>query len=241
MGWSALIGAWLAGTLGAAHCLAMCGGFVTALSGSSAPARLRPARELAWAQLPYNLGRLATYGILGVVAGGFGGAMLAVAEGLPVQRALYLLANLALLALAWIVLRGRDGLPWLQHAGARLFGAVQPAMARLIRAEGAASRFALGTLWGLVPCALTYSLLPVALFAGGWWQGALVMLAFGLGTLPNLLAAGWMVARARVWLDRPWLRACAAALLAGFAGVGIYRAIFGAPATLAHGVFCLVY
>ena len=57
--------------------------------------------------------------------------------------------------------------------------------------------------------------------------GAAVMLAFGLGTLPNLLAAGWVMARARRWLDARMVRYPAAALLAGFALVGIWRALFG--------------
>jgi sulfite exporter TauE/SafE len=93
-------------------------------------------------------------------------------------------------------------------------------------------------VWGLVPCALVYSVLPIALFAGGAYQGALVMLAFGIGTLPNLLAAGWVVSRARAWLDTPIVRYAAASLLAGFAAVGIWRALFGA-ASLAQGPFCL--
>jgi len=65
------------------------------------------------------------------------------------------------------------------------------------------------------------------------------MLAFGLGTLPNLLAAGWVVGRARRWLDRNAIRYSAAALLAGFAAVGIWRALWG-PLSLAQGPFCLV-
>lgn len=240
MAWSALISAWLAGVLGGVHCLAMCGGFVAALSRGPSIARLVPAGELARAQLPYNVGRVSTYAALGALAGGIGGAMLSLASWLPVQRGLYVVANLTLLALALAMLTRRDGFAWLQAGGRRMFGAVQPAMGRLIGRDGIGARFALGALWGLVPCAMTYSLLPVALFSGGAWQGALVMLAFGLGTFPNLLAAGWMAARARQWLDRWPVRVAAAALLAGFAVVGIARA-FGDPAALAQGPFCLVH
>ena len=49
----------------------------------------------------------------------------------------------------------------------------------------------MGMLWGLTPCALVYSVLPLALLAGGALQGALVMLAFGIATLPNLVVAGY--------------------------------------------------
>jgi sulfite exporter TauE/SafE len=240
---SALIGAWLAGALGGAHCLAMCGGFVTAMAGTGTggPARsapLRPARAIAWEQLSYQGGRIATYALLGAMAGGTGALALAATDILPLQRLLYVAANLFLLALAFAIAWNRGGLVWLQHAGSALFGSVLPAFRPLLRADNAGARFALGMLWGLVPCALTYGVLPIALFAGGAWQGAAVMLAFGLGTLPNLLAAGWVMARARHWLEGPMVRYAAAALLAGFAAVGIWRALFG-PVALAQSPFCL--
>jgi hypothetical protein len=79
--------------------------------------------------------------------------------------------------------------------------------------------------------------LPVALFAGGALEGAAVMLAFGLGTLPNLLAAGWLLARARARLDSRAVRWGAALLLAGFAALGLWRALFG-PLSRQHGAFC---
>lgn len=94
-----------------------------------------------------------------------------------------------------------------------------------------------GTIWGLVPCGLVYAVLPIALFAGGALQGAAVMLTFGLGTLPNLLAAGWIVARARTLLDLRPLRVATALLLAGFGVVGITRALFGSLSSM-QGAFC---
>lgn len=243
MALSALIGAWLAGALGGAHCLAMCGGFVVAMTegdrarGMAASAPLLPARSLVWRHLPYNLGRIATYAMLGAIAGGAGGLALSAAEWLPLQRALYVIANLFLLALAVAIAWQHGGLASMQRAGAALFDRVLPAVRPLRAADSAAARYGLGMVWGLVPCALTYGVLPVALFAGGVWQGAAVMLAFGIGTLPNLLAAGWIMARARRWLDARSVRYAAATLLATFAAIGIWRALFGA-ASLAQGAFC---
>lgn len=239
--WSALIGAWLTGVLGGAHCLAMCGGFMAAVSGTRRDrVPLQPARALVRGQCAYNLGRVATYALLGALAGAAGGAVLGASEWLPVQRTLYVIANLALFGLAWLLVARAEALAAVHRAGVALFAAVQPLMRPLIPHRGIGARFALGVLWGLVPCAMTYAVLPVAMFAGSWWQGALVMLAFGLGTLPNLLAAGWLVARGRGRLDRPAVRVAAAMLLVAFAGVGIWRA-FGDPALLAHGPFCLVH
>ncbi len=239
---SPLIGAWLAGMLGGAHCLAMCGGFVAALSGAAMPppavgAPLLPAHTLARRMLAYNLGRITTYALLGAILGGAGSLALSAAEWLPLQRTLYVVANLFLLALAVAILWNRDSLVVLQRAGLAMFAKVAPAF-RLLRArEGGAARYASGMIWGLVPCALTYSVLPVAAFAGGPLEGGAVMLAFGLGTLPNLLAAAWVVARARQWLASRIVRYGAAALLAGFAGLGLWRAMYG-PLASAHGAFC---
>jgi sulfite exporter TauE/SafE len=86
---------------------------------------------------------------------------------------------------------------------------------------------------------MVYAMLATALALGNPVHGAAVMLAFGLGTLPNLLAAGWVAGRARPWLGRPAIRYAAAALLAGFAAIGIWRALWG-PMALAQGPFCLV-
>lgn len=243
MALSALIAAWLAGTLGGAHCVAMCGGFVAAMAGVQDGVRaeavpLRPARAIAWRQLPYNTGRITTYALLGAVAGGTGALALSAADFLPVQRFLYVAANLFLLALAFAIVWKQVTFAWLERAGGALFARLVPAFRPLLGAGTVPARYALGMLWGLVPCALTYGVLPIALFAGGVWQGAAVMLAFGLGTLPNLLAAGWIIARARKWLDARVVRYAAAMLLAGFAAVGIWRALYG-TASLALGPFCL--
>jgi len=240
MALSALISAWLAGLLGGAHCLAMCGGFVAAMASVSRPvATLHPARELATRQLAYNVGRITTYTLLGAAVGGAGGAAINAASFVPLQRVLFVVANGFLLALALAIVRRRDGFAWLQGFGTTLFARVLPAVRPLATHEGTAARVALGMVWGLVPCAMTYSVLPIALFAGGFLEGGAVMLAFGLGTLPNLLAAGWLLGRARRWLDRGAIRYGAAVLLAGFAAVGIWRALWG-PLSLAQGPFCLV-
>lgn len=243
MALSALIGAWLAGLLGGPHCLAMCGGFLTAIAGSGVPAEaqgkpLLPARVLVRRQLLYNLGRITTYASLGAIAGGVGGLALASAASLlAVQRALFVLANLFLLGLALGIAGRGERFAWLQRAGAAMFARALPAARPLLVRHAPWARYAAGMVWGLVPCALTYSVLPVALFAGGAPQGAAVMLAFGIGTLPNLAVAGVVMARARHWLDRRDVRLAAALLLATFAAIGLWRA-FALPPSLAHGPFC---
>ena len=242
MALSALVSAWLAGFLGGAHCVAMCGGFVAALAAPREPldaVPLRSSAALVVGQLPYHAGRIASYALVGAAFGAVGGIALAAPGLLSVQRGLYVVANLFLLALAVAIVGGSAHAGWLQRAGASLFSRIVPAVRSLRAHDGIPARVGLGLMWGLVPCGLTYSVLPLALFAGSGLDGAGVMLAFGVGTLPGLLAVGWMAGRARRWLGRPGVRYAAAALLTAFAAAGIFRALFGPMAT-GQGPFCIV-
>jgi sulfite exporter TauE/SafE len=244
MGLSALISAWLAGALGAVHCIAMCGSFLAATSGLGQQAAQRtqpllPARALALGQFACSLGRISTYALLGALLGSAGGLLTDLLVWQPVLRALYVAANLLLFGLALAIVSRRDALGGLQRAGAALFARMAPALRSLHGRHGAAAKFGLGMIWGLVPCALIYSVLPIALFAGGAWQGAAVMLAFGVGTLPSLVAAGWVVARAPWAGDNRTARLAAAMLIGGFAVFGAWRALFG-PLAAGQGAFCLV-
>ena len=234
---SALIGAFLAGLLGGLHCFAMCGGWL-AVTARPLTAALMPARALVIGQFVSHAGRLLTYAILGALFGAVGGAALAAAIG-PIQRGLYVAANVLLLLLAMsIAVRGIE-FAVLERAGLAVFRRLLPVVTRVAPAEGLAGRFVLGMVWGLTPCALVYGVLPVAMLAGGAAQGASVMLAFGAGTLPNLLAAGWTLTRARKVFALPVVRYAAAAIVALFAIAGLYRAWL-VPGTLGQGPFCLI-
>ena len=238
MALSVLISAWLVGVLGGLHCVTMCGGLLTAVSArDGATQQLLPARVIATRQLCYHAGRVATYGVLGMAFGAAGAWALAVADFLPLQRAIYIAANLFLLLLGVSLALGTPGVVWLQRAGVSAFGVVLPMVRPLLRRPDAVGRVTLGLIWGLVPCALVYSVLPLALFAGGAWQGGAAMLAFGLGTVPNLLAAGMLLDRAKRRVGGKALRYAAAATLVAFAFIGIWRALYH-PDALAQGAFC---
>ena len=244
MGYSVLISAWIVGALGGVHCLTMCGGFMTAIATRDADSQhgsipLLPATAILRQQLAYHAGRLATYMLLGAAFGATGAVARQLTDLLPVQRALYVFANIFLLLLGLSLATRHVGVGWLQRAGAHVLGGALPLLRPVLQRPGLPGRIALGLVWGLVPCALVYGVLPLALFAGGAWQGAAVMLAFGLGTLPNLGVTGLLMQRAGPLLGRAPLRFAAAALLVTFASVGIYRALYSANA-LATGPYCLL-
>lgn len=234
-----LLSALLAGLVGGLHCAAMCGGFVAATSARDGAQALVRARTLLVRQLAYHTGRIGSYALLGALFGAAGAATVGVVDVRPLQQALYVAANLLLALLALAIATRATAMPWLARAGMSVFARVLPAACPYVRGSGPASRVAFGLLWGLVPCTLVYSVLPLALFAGGAWQGATVMLAFGLGTIPHLAGIGFLLQRARRLVQAPAARAAVAALLAAFALAGLYRALY-LPESLGQGPFCLI-
>ena len=231
-----VIAAALAGLTGSLHCLAMCGGYVAMASGQCGPGGaqpLLPARALRIRQAAAQLGRLSTYALLGAGFGAAGGAAFAIQWPLA-QRGLYAFANVVLLLTAVRMARPTFAAPVLERAGLAVFRHAAPLARPLVAASGVAGRYALGMLWGLTPCALIYGLLPVALLSGGAVSGASVMVGLWLGTLPALLFAS----RAATHLASPRNRRVAAALVAAFAVVGLYRVLF-VPGLPGAGPFCL--
>jgi hypothetical protein len=211
--------AFLIGLLGGVHCVGMCGGIVGALTLQT------PRRQRAWnLHLAYSAGRITSYAAAGAIMGMIGGAGLMFNQVLPVQLLLYVLANLVLISLGLYLAGLGNQLTRLEALGASLWRRVQPYSAKFLPADSAGKAFALGTLWGWLPCGLVYSLLATALLSGGAASGAAVMLAFGLGTLPNLLLAGMALKRLRDLTSNRRLRLAAGALVAAFGFAGLARA-----------------
>lgn len=213
---SAFLALFLVGLLGGTHCVGMCGGIVGALSMGAAP---RLSLHLA-----YNAGRIASYAVAGAIAGALGAASLALSEQLPLRIALYVLANLMLIALGLYLMGVTQALAFTERLGQNLWRRIQPATRRFLPARTVRQAFPLGLLWGWLPCGLVYSALATALTAGSALRGAGLMLAFGLGTLPNLLLAGFLLARLRGWVQRRAVRVAAGLTVAGFGVWGLVGA-----------------
>ncbi len=229
------LSACLLALFGTAHCAAMCGGFVAAafhpLAGE------RRAGSGALAALLMHSGRLASYACAGAVAGSLGATPALLLGSARFQAVLFSLAALALavtgLRIAGIRLARPESAAFLDPVWRRATAAAR----RLGPADTLPKRLGLGLLWGWAPCALVYSALPLALVSGGATGGALVMLAFGLGTLPALLGAGWLVARAGALLPGRTARRLAGGLIVVLALAGIAQALGVADTAL--GAFCV--
>lgn len=214
------LAAFLIGLLGGTHCVSMCGGIVGALTVSMPGGQ---GRQLA-IHLAYNLGRVATYVALGGLLGALGTVGLLFNDVLPVQLALYVLANLMLIALGLYLTGFTRLLAPVERLGLGLWRRIQPQTARFIPARSIGQALPLGLLWGFLPCGLVYSVLTTALVTGSAARGAGLMLAFGLGTLPNLLLAGMLFKRFREITRNGKVRFAAGLLVLGFGVFGLFHA-----------------
>lgn len=209
----------LIGILGGTHCAGMCGGIVSALT---VPA---PGQPPAWRlHLAYNLGRIFSYSIAGAVMGAIGSLGLLLENLLPIQMGLYIAANVMLIALGLYLLGVTRALALTERIGQRLWRRIQPLTRRFLPARSAAQAFPLGMLWGWLPCGLVYSVLTTALLTGSAMRGAATMLAFGLGTLPNLMLAGVLMARFRHIVQGAVVRSISGLLVLGFGAFGLFNA-----------------
>ncbi|BBP44886.1 hypothetical protein THMIRHAS_02590 [Thiosulfatimonas sediminis] len=181
----------LTGFLGGVHCLGMCGGVVGALAFS-----LEVRNQSSWwrmlpFQLAYNAGRIASYMVIGALFGALGMLLNhSLASFLPLQQGLQMAAGIFMLALGLYLAGWWRGLVLIELAGRSLWHKLAPFAQRMRTVKNYRQAGLYGLVWGWLPCGLVYSMLILALTSGGALEGALVMLAFGLGTLPNLLLMG---------------------------------------------------
>ncbi|GGY19297.1 sulfite exporter TauE/SafE family protein [Paludibacterium paludis] len=210
----------LSGLLGGGHCVGMCGGVAAALSLNMP----KGARRLPLL-LGYNAGRIGSYVAVGALLGALSQAGLSMAATRPWQITLYLLANTMILLLG-LYLAGLSTLVTrVERLGRPLWARLQPLVARLLPIRSVPGALAAGAVWGWLPCGLVYSASLSALATGNWLKGAGIMLAFGLGTLPNLLAMGLFAETVRRYLQKRPVRLIAGLAVTGIGAVQIARAL----------------
>ncbi|ANJ67728.1 hypothetical protein A9404_10380 [Halothiobacillus diazotrophicus] len=213
--WAAL----LVGFFGGVHCIGMCGGIVGALTFGLPADKRATARQLMPYLLAYNLARITSYTLAGAIAGLIGAFGLSL---IPLQHAqLYLLivAGLFMVLMGLYVGGWWFGLTRIERVGSRLWRHIEPLGRKLMPVRSPRQALLLGFVWGWLPCGLVYSVLIWALSAGSAAQGALLMLGFGLGTLPNLLLMGAFAAQLSAFTRKPWVRWIAGTAVTGF---GLY-------------------
>jgi sulfite exporter TauE/SafE len=166
--------AFLLGFVGSAHCAGMCGPLALALPrGGGSRGIFLAGRVL------YNLGRIVTYAGMGAVFGILGqGVALA-----GLQRWVSLALGAVILLGVFVSPRFANTIPM-----TRAVSWLKAALGKLLQRRALSSLFGIGLLNGLLPCGLVYVACAVATATGNVFTGVQYMIAFGLGTLPLMLA-----------------------------------------------------
>lgn len=204
---SALITAFFVGLLGSGHCFGMCGGIAAGLGslpGSGTGGE--QAKPSAISAVLFNIGRIMSYAVLGLVSAWILGG---VGQALNVPRWSMLLRFVTALMIFLIgvqFLFNWQTLAFIERAGAKLWKRILPVAIRAGSLPGGSGRLLLGLCWGLLPCGLVYSVLLTASASGSAISGAVVMLAFGLGTIPSMLGMSLAAPTLAAMLSDRWTR-----------------------------------
>ncbi|MEO0984472.1 MAG: sulfite exporter TauE/SafE family protein [Cyanobacteria bacterium J06639_14] len=191
------------------HCVGMCGPITVAfsLSTQAEPDKAKATTD-RWRQITFhvllNLGRLLSYGLVGAAVGGLGSVLVAGGQvagvGSLLRRTIALLTGglLIFLGLRQVAPQILPKLPLLHPLQGALHGKLQQAMAYTSQKQQWWTPAFLGLAWGLIPCGFLYAAQIKAAETSSFIGGAVLMMAFGLGTLPAMVGLGVSSA----WLSR---------------------------------------
>lgn len=210
-----LSAAFIAGIAGSTHCFAMCGGLAGAL-GMRARATATSASAAFGNAASYHLGRLSGYTTAGAICGFIGATLQAVADLARIGATLRIASGVLLILIALRMLSPWNPLRWLETLGAKFWRRLQPFTLGTGKLTGHAHAVALGFLWGWLPCGLIYSMLLFAALSGSALNGAAILFAFGLGTLPSMLTSSMLASQMQRLLKSRWPRFASGALLLMF-------------------------
>jgi len=202
-----LLTAFFAGFLGSGHCFSMCGGIAAGLGSLPASSGEQGSpKPLANSAVLFNLGRITSYAALGLISAWLlssAGQVLNIPQWSMILR---LLTAVMIFLIGLQFLFNWHTLAEIERMGAKVWKHVLPLAVRASSLPGGSGRLLLGLCWGFLPCGLVYSVLLTSSAAGSPMTGAVVMLAFGLGTLPSMLGMSLAAPALAATLSDVWTR-----------------------------------
>jgi sulfite exporter TauE/SafE len=221
-----LIAAFMIGLLGSTHCIGMCGGIVGALTmGLPEETRQSPLKLLPYL-LTYNAGRIFSYTLAGLIIGLLSSLMSGVFQigRFPVGG---IVGGLFMVALGIYIGGWMQTMKPLEQLGSHFWRLIEPFGRRFMPVKSPGQALGLGFFWGWLPCGLVYSTLAWAATSGDAAKSAMLMLAFGVGTLPMLLAMGGFAEKLQRFTRHKWTRYVAGILLIAFGAMILTKALGG--------------
>jgi len=226
------LAAFLVGLLGGVHCIGMCGGIVGALciglGNNLGSEKDKTAQQNFLKVLPfllsYNIARISSYTLAGILMGGIGWLGSHLITIYSIQQTLEIIAAGFMLALGLYIAGWWKGLASIERWGGKvIWKRLEPFGRRFMPVTTYRQAFFLGLVWGWLPCGLVYSVIIWTISTQSPLEGGLLMLSFGLGTLPNLLLMGVFASTLNQFIQQPWVRHVAGIMIMAFAGVMFYR------------------
>jgi sulfite exporter TauE/SafE len=229
-----LIAAFTVGLLGSTHCIGMCGGIVGALTmGLPGPTRQSSLKLLPYL-LTYNSGRLLSYTVAGLLVGLLSSSVSGFFQvgDFPVGG---FVGGLFMVALGIYIGGWMQTMKPLEQLGGYFWRLIEPVGRRFMPVKSPVQALGLGFFWGWLPCGLVYSTLALAATSGDAIKSASLMLAFGVGTLPILLAMGGFAEKLQRFTRHKWTRYIAGILLIAFGAMILTKALSGGHKHGMHG------
>lgn len=219
----ALVSAFLVGFLGSVHCIGMCGGIVGALTFGSPHNKNQRPHSIIFYLIYYNFGRILSYSLAGGIAGFLGSRIIDATIFSNAQLIGAVISSVFMIALGLYISGWWHGLALLEKLGMKVWKFIEPASKSFLPIKNSWQALMLGLVWGWLPCGMVYAVLVWSLSAGSAMQGALLMMAFGIGTLPTLLALGAFAKWVEKMRSQPIVRKTAGFIIMSF---GIFILLF---------------
>jgi len=181
-----ILTAFLIGLAGAGHCFGMCGGIISALSFNTNTGIKTPKFAI---QMLYHLGRITTYTLMATLLTFFFQAFSEYYQVL--SYFLRYLAGIILILMGLYLINASSLILYIEKLGSYVWKYLSPKAKSVLPIRRMSHAFVAGFIWGWLPCGLVYSsLLWVSASSSSILQSSYLMLAFGIGTLPAMLATG---------------------------------------------------
>ncbi|NYT52776.1 MAG: sulfite exporter TauE/SafE family protein [Candidatus Vesicomyosocius endoextente] len=210
---SILISVFLMGLLGGVHCLGMCGGIVGMLSAGLDPKVRSNPKKIALFHLNYNLGRILSYILIGAIFGLIGMILTQVLQMSVFDKILRVFSGMLMVMVGLYIGNWSFNIQILERFGAKFWAKLQPLTQQFLPIRNLRSAFFIGLLWGGIPCGLVYGALSFSILSGSMLEGSLIMLSFGLGTLPSLLLMSGLSTQLGFLIRKPCIRSLSGLLI----------------------------
>ena len=182
----------LMGIFSSMHCIGMCGSIIGTLTLSLKPEIREKKSTLFPYVLTYNLGRITSYTIAGILIGAIEFILTRpLGEGHG-HRVLQVLSALIMAGAGFYIAGWFPQFAYIEKSGSWIWKKLEPLGRKLIPVQTLTQGYLFGMVWGWIPCGLVYSTLALAATTGDVVKSTLTMLFFGLGTLPAVMGLGIM-------------------------------------------------